>query len=158
MPETSLETNEIENADNSVSGQSDLTGADQAKTEKRFSQSELDNAIKARLEREKVTNKKALDDLTQNKASLEEQVKSASEMLDKYREVITNRVIKQLEVLPEPVKELVSKLDPIEQLEWLEKNANTYSAKQGVPSVPEPSNGRVQIGDLISKKRASGIY
>lgn len=133
------------------------TGTDQVKTDKVFTQNELDAAIKTRLEREKVSNKKAVESVSSEKERLTTELEQSNILLGKYREVFAKEVSAQIASLPDMVKELVLKLDPLDRLEWLKKNSKQF-AKQGVSAVPDGNVGEVTMEQLIARKKASGIY
>ena len=63
--------------------------------------------------------------------------------------------------LPEGVLKLLDKLDPDEQLAWIEANANELAVKPQVsagPQTPRPNSGNGLVDPHLSVKRTSGDY
>lgn len=139
-----------------------LTGNDPAKTDdKRFSQADLDAAIKDRLERErKKTEREKLEAEAKAKesalaeqgefktlaeqrateiASLKAQVEDgqkAHKLIDRYTDVLSKTLAAQLSQLPDPIKDLLSKHDPADALEWLAANLDKVSNLKPVSGLP----------------------
>lgn len=117
--------------------------------EKLFKQAELDTIIKQRLREQKTSHETAL-------MAMKGELDTANQLNTRYADIIKKSVEKQIEKLPEAVKELVNKLDVSDQLEWLDKHAGDYLQKQGVPPVPDGK--QPEKLDLLEKKRQSGNY
>ena len=136
---------------------------DQTKSEKKFTQEELDRQIAIRLER---ANKKAADEaakaakkaeedaLTKNQEfeklantrqtrieELEKDLTSFEEVkaqAEKYKAALEAHLKAQTEKLPKHIKTLLEKMDPVEQIEYLTANAKELNVKvDGVPATPE---------------------
>ena len=104
----------------------------------KFSQADIDRSVKARLEREKAAHKKALDQYVHVNAQLKEEVETSGSLVSRYQSAVEKIIGEQLKDLTPQITELLSKLDPLDQLEWLEKNAGkgTPANRKPVPPVP----------------------
>lgn len=137
--------------------------------EKRFTQAELETAIKDRLERER---KKAKEDadkaaaeaekrrlaedqkfkelsekqgadlvtLTTEKETLSTQVTTLQDQLKRYEGVFAKQLAEQKRALPEPVQKLLEKMPLLEQSTWIAENAGKLGIK-GVPPTPKGNGG-----------------
>lgn len=75
-------------------------------------------------------------------AELEGQV----EAMKPYQDMAAKRVEAMLEEVPESVKELLADREPIQQLEWLEKNPKLSHKALGMPHTPKPEeNGKKEL-------------
>jgi len=134
----------------------ELTGADQVSTEKKFTQAELDATIKSRLEREKTSHKTTLSERETALSRATTELETSNQIITRYKTTMSTWVNKQLENVPEGIKELVAKLDIDDQLEWLEKHGSSLTqSKQSFKPLPDNS---LQPGDetletIAAKKR-----
>jgi hypothetical protein len=109
------------------------TATEQAKTEKTFTQAEV-NALEAKTRKTYEAKLKTVtDEYTTYKQSVED-AKEAAEAAAK------EKVEKLREGLPEGITALLDKLTPLDQLEWLSDPANTIT-KQTIKPLPEPREG-----------------
>jgi uncharacterized membrane protein YqiK len=153
--------------------------------EKKFSQAELDNIVKERLEREKAKREeaaaKAKADAEAEAAKkngefqklAEQREKELNEALSKVKTVDTLQaenaemakamqavIDQQTATLPDPVKELLKGLSPTKQLEWLAKNAASFTnsttqvQKTGAGALPEIDLGKPLTGDELIKVKS----
>ena len=135
----------------------EVTSTDSVNPGKTFSQKELEAAVHSRVERERTGHKAKETTWTSEKVRLETDLATSNTLLEKYQGLISQTISKQLAALPEAIKALVQKMDPLEQIEWLETNGQSFS-KQGVPPVPDGSKLVATPEEILAKKRASGIY
>jgi polyhydroxyalkanoate synthesis regulator phasin len=110
-------------------------------TEKMFNQSELDSIIKQRVQRESISTKEA-------RATLEEYKKEAESKISAYESVLGKLIANQIEPLPANIKSLLSKLDVLEQVEWL-SSADNQIEKREIPETPK--------GNIPSKPKVSAV-
>ena len=137
--------------------------------EKLFTQAELDAIVKDRLDRAKAkaeteaakarekatadalaeqgefkklseTQAKQLLDLTTEKETLTAQLETANADARKYRTTVESLLAEHIKTVPENIKMLLDKLDPIEQLNWLAANQGAVKIT-GVPATPK-ADGR----------------
>jgi exonuclease VII large subunit len=122
---------------------------------KTFTQEQLEAVLKERLEREKTSSGHA-------QKQLQDTIKGLEESNQKYHERITKSLEKQLEALPESVRALVQKLDPLDQLEWLETNSAEFtqnvSQQKSVKPVPDGVTPETNLDDVIKRKAQTGDY
>jgi DNA repair exonuclease SbcCD ATPase subunit len=136
--------------------------------EKVFTQAELNQAIEARLERERKKQEanvqKARDEAAAENAkkngewqTLAEQREARIKELepvtakldetaaerDQLRSAVESMLKEQTKDLPAHVVELLSGLSPLKQLDWIAKNAEALRKKPlTVPGTPQPDNGK----------------
>lgn len=120
------------------------TATEQAKTEQTFKQSEV-NALMAKERKAYEAKLKAQgDEFAAFKKQIEEQQAKAEE-------AAKEKVEKLREGLPEGIVNLLDKLTPFDQLEWLSDPANTIT-KQTIKPLPEPREGEKRtpsIGTIV---------
>lgn len=110
------------------------------KTDKVYSEMELQKIIKERIAREKSASRQALDDATNAKTSLEE-------TLSKYEALLTKQVEAKAGDIPEKYKKLFDKLTLAEKLDFLaDMPEDEPETKTQFPKTPQ-SNG----GDITPK-------
>lgn len=113
------------------------TGTGQEKTEKTFSQEEVQKLIQERVRREKSSFDKEKGEFSQREADYLDQIK-------KYEDTLQKMISSQMESLPESVKKLLSKLSVFEQLEWLSDSSNLIQ-KKNIPSTPKENPDNKEI-------------
>lgn len=112
------------------------------KTAKTYTEDEVQKLIRERVDREKIASKKALEDATGAKTSLEE-------TLSKYEGILTKQIESKASALPEELKVLFDKLSLAEKIEYLEKYPEKEETKDTTPFPKTPqSNG----GDKPTQK------
>jgi len=151
--------------------------------EKLFTQKDLDAQINTRLERHKKQaeaeaekiRKKAEEDALANNQKFEElagkrlneieQLKTENDELlkvkeqsEKYRGALEAHLKTQIEKLPKPIRSLMEKLDPVEQIEFLSKNAKELSLnkKDGIDETDDDGQDKLnekQEADAKKKTR-----
>ncbi len=125
--------------------------------DKLFTQEQLDKIISSRLERERLSKSQDLAEVKASQDTLAENLEDANNTVSKYQKILSGMVEKQLKSLAPAVKELVMKLDPADQLTWLETNADNLSkfTKKSVDPIPplEPI-GDVDMDKLKEEKQA----
>lgn len=143
-----------------------------AAEEKKFTQAELEQHIKDRLEREKKKTEEAtakakadaeaeaakkngefqklaeqrekeLAEATSKLKGLEDLQAQLTEMSAAMQKVIDT----QTATLPDPVKELLKGLSPVKQLEWLAKNAGTFTSGTTQQNTQKPGGGALPDAD-----------
>lgn len=149
------------------------------KTEKRFSQAELDAIIQDRLARareagEKEASKaaKAAEEaaLTKNaewqtlaekrQAELEGLAKRIAELepvqkqAESYKKALEGYVKSMTDKLPESIKALLESKDPVEQIEYLTKYGSSLGIKNGVPPTPNPDDGNLTPEQKADRRAA----
>ena len=110
----------------------EVTGAEPGqKTEKTFSQLQMDAIVKDRVSREQRATKRLQDEMEVIKTAHEEE-------LAKYKKVFDAELTVAKKSLPDAVKTLLDKLDPIEQMEWLANPENTKAMeRKRIPETPK---------------------
>ena len=121
------ENNVIENSTESTEENS--TVKEQVKTEKTFTQIELDRILNDRLAREKANTKKIKEDSDALLAGNDEKIA-------KYEEVLTKILEKEKAGIPEQYKKLLDKLSIQEQFEFLNDPKNK-TERVSVPETPK---------------------
>lgn len=119
---------EADPAENEESEAADDEGTDPDKNERSFSQAELDQQIKARLAREKSSNKSKLD-------AAEAKAQAAEDELALYQDQLTAIMAERMKAVPKAIKELLDKLDPLDQWAYLTENAGEILES---PETPRP--------------------
>ncbi|HXI15149.1 MAG TPA: hypothetical protein VNM48_02170, partial [Chloroflexota bacterium] len=139
----------------------DATGGQQAPNggeDRRFSQAEVDDLIKRRLERER----QAAEDRTkrEREAADEQRLKENQEFqkladqrakrideleplkikAERYEAALTVLLTEERKAVPEYVHPILDKLDPAEQLEWIAQNKASFPALP--PATPGPGQQR----------------
>ena len=109
----------------------ELTEIEQGKNEKKFTQEEMDRAIKNRVAREKSVTAKLREEFESYKASTDEAI-------EKYEESVKSQVETLSEDIPEAMKILLGKLPYAEQLAWLTDPENKLDTKKTSPITPVP--------------------
>jgi uncharacterized protein (UPF0216 family) len=112
------------------------TVTEQDKTEKRFSQEELNKLVTQRVKREKDTARKLKEDF-------ETQLSEQAALVTEYETVLKKMIESQSKDLPENYKKLLSKLTVLEQLEFLADETNKVS-KKVIPSTPRIDEDKVE--------------
>ena len=144
-----------------------------------FTQSDVDRIVNERLDRERkkaesVTQKareevesialadqakfqeladkrgKQVTDLETANATLTTQLEAVTAKADRHEKALTKLLAEQLKAVPEHLHSLLSKLDAVEQLEWIAGNADKMkTATNGVPPTPKPT-----VTDGFDKEKA----
>jgi molecular chaperone GrpE (heat shock protein) len=120
------------------------TASEQAKTEQTFKQSEV-NALMAK---ERKAYEAKLKTVSDEFASFKKQIDDAREAQEAAAK---EKVEKLREGLPDGIINLLDKLAPLDQLEWLSDPANTIT-KQTIHKLPEPREGEKRapsIGTIV---------
>lgn len=93
---------------------------------------------------------KQITDLETANANLTTQLEAATAKADRHEKALTKLLAEQLKAVPEHLHSLLSKLDAVEQLEWIARNADKMkTATNGVPPTPKPS-----VADGFDKDKA----
>jgi len=116
------------------------TATEQAKTEQTFKQSEV-NALMAKERKAYETKLKTVSD---EFASFKKQIDDAREAQEASAK---EKVEKLREGLPEGIVNLLDKLAPLDQLEWLSDPAN-ITTKQTIHKLPEPREGEKRVPSI----------
>lgn len=155
--------------------------------EKVFSQAQVDAIVTDRLQRERDKNKADADKAAREAADraaaeqgefkklaeqrqarvteLEAQVAESDAVkakADRYEAALTAHLETQRKDLPKHVTELLDKLDPVDQLEWIAKHRDELgggTTRTGPPASPR-SNGQTngKAGEIYDKLRATGSF
>jgi len=147
-------------------------GEQRSEDEKKFTQGDIDRIVKERLEREKKkademarkaqedTEAKALAEQQKFKeladkhgekargleaalAARTEELEKANARASRYQQALEAHLKTQTAGLPEYITSLLSKLDPVEQLEYIAANQEKLTSKAGVPPTPKPTGGQL---------------
>lgn len=102
--------------------------AEVSKTEKVFTEQDVQRIVQDRLQREKASAKRKIDEY-------EAHLKDYQSQIEAYENIIKSFVEKEIENQPEPIKKLLSKLSVIDQWEYL---TSGLSEKKFIPSTPKP--------------------
>ena len=139
--------------------------------ERRFSQADLDRVVEERLKREKAKAESAAQKakekaeaealanqekwkelaekngstLTQIQTELEAkagELETAAQRVERLEKALQAQLTSAKDGLPEAVLELVNRLDPVDQLEYLAKHKTSLGVKNGtgVPASPKPAD------------------
>ena len=102
-----------------------------SKTEKTYTEAELQAIVKDRVAREKKISAAAASEI--------ETIKSAhADELGKYKSIVDARLEDAKKSLPDAVQKLLEKLDALEQLEWLADPENVKPVERTkIPETPE---------------------
>ena len=93
---------------------------------------------------------KQVTDLETANATLTTQLEAATAKADRHEKALTKLLAEQLKAVPEHLHSLLSKLDAVEQLEWIAGNADKMkTATNGVPPTPKPA-----VSDGFDKDKA----
>lgn len=153
-----------------------------------FTQADIDRIVTERLEREKrkgdeaaktaaeAAAAKALKENSQFKELSEKQAatlleketvliqtKAQTETLtqerDKYKTALEEHVKERRTGLPDSITVLLDKLDPVEQMAWLSKNAATLGTnREGVPATPKAQGILNEAQKQQAQTNAHGFY
>lgn len=152
---------------------------DQEAGEKKFSQADVDNIVKERLERAqkkaeqdaaKAAKKAEEENLAKNQefeklakqrqtrvTELEaelETLKPFQEQAEKYKKALEADLKARTEKLPGHIKTLLEKMDPVEQIEYLTANAKELGVKfGGVPPTPQDESDKDLTKEQQDKAR-----
>lgn len=112
----------------------DTPTAEVVKTDKKYSEAEVQKMIQERIKREKENSRKQNEDFTQRETEYKTTIENYETYLNKLLET-------QKGDLPESVIKLLEKLSVMEQLEWLADEAN-HIEKRNIPSTPK---GKIEV-------------
>lgn len=115
----------------------DPTGeTNQVKTieEKVFKQADVDRIVKERLEREKATAKKTVEDITNEKVNLEKTLAEFEGIIKKFVED------NKKENIPDMYLGIFNKLSLMEQYEFLNDPKNKLAPKKAIPETPRTND------------------
>ena len=175
-PETPAEPNSKQDGD--AAGSEAQKGG-----EKLFTQAELDAIVKDRLERAKAkaeteaakarekaaadalaeqgefkklseTQAKQLLDMTTEKETLTAQLETATADARKYKEVVEGMLDTYKASIPEHVKPLLDRLDPVEQLAWINQNQDKVKIS-GVPATPKADGRGLTQAEQDARRKES---
>ncbi len=95
-----------------------------------------------------------------DKASLTAQAEAQSTKLSRYEKALNAHVVAQSADVPEGVKALLGKLDPVEQLEWIATNreALMQQRRQGVPPTPGADTNMTETQREAAQKSFGRLY
>lgn len=148
--------------------------------EKKFSQAELDAILKERLEREKKKHEAAAEKarkeaeeaaLAKNQewqtlaekraeeiAALtkeRDELAAVKELAEKYEAALKSQLAKSKEKLPDYLQEVIDRMDPLEAMEYITRNADKIGVKAASYSeTPEPREKKVSDEDKQAGKKA----
>jgi hypothetical protein len=122
------------------------TTAEVVKTDKTYSEEQVQKLVQDRLTREKAVSKRQAEEFTVKESEYKAQLES-------YEKVMKGFIEEKVKEQSEPVKKLLAKLSLIEQWEFLSDPQNKIDKKQ-LPSTPkssgeEESKPRKKIGVII---------
>jgi hypothetical protein len=102
----------------------------------------------------------SLSALETEKATLAEQSDAQKATLARYEKALKMHVEAQSADVPEGVKTLLGKLDPVEQLEWLAANRETLmqQKRQGVPATPGADVSMDETQREAARKEFGRLY
>jgi hypothetical protein len=150
------------------------TATEPVKTEKTFSQAELEAIVKDRLERanrkaeaereqaRKDAEAKALAEQGEFRTLAEQRqsriaeleaetnaAKSTQKTLERYQEAVKGLVTPRLEALPDALKARIASLDPLEALEWLAalQPTDDPEPRKKAPNIDAQERGRAMSRD-----------
>ena len=127
-----------------------------------FTQEAVNSIVRDRLQRQKATLTAQFNaQLAENKDAAE-QVKALQEKADKYDVIFKSQLSDRRKKLPESVTQLLDKLEPAEQLTWLDENADKIvpvAPEQG-PQTPKPQGSAPDAVATAAKghKAANKMY
>lgn len=109
------------------------TVTEQVKTEKTFTQEDVDKIVKGRIAREKDITSRARTEFDEYKVSTEAIIKE-------YEESIQKEIVTLSESQPDNIKDILGKLEPRDQLAWLTDPKNQIKNRKS-PETPEQDSG-----------------
>ncbi len=93
---------------------------------------------------------KQVTDLETANATLTTQLEAVTAKADRHEKALLALLAEQMKAVPEHLHSLLSKLDAVEQLEWIAGNADKLkTATNGVPPTPKPT-----VSDGFDKEKA----
>lgn len=145
------------------------------KDEPTFTNAQVEQIVKERLERERRRQEKAkadekqelerqrleaqqeyeqlatnlqteLDELKPELDSLRAQVTERDELIGRYGEVVTSIIAQRTEKLAAPITSLLSNMEPLERLEWLNANSAELGAGAATMTVPNTPKSAAKNG------------
>ena len=123
----------------------DISTADVVKPEKKYTDEDVQRMVRERIAREKDASKKALEDATNAKTSLEQ-------TLAKYEEILAKQVEAKAGSLPEVYKKLFDKLSLTEKIEFLaELSEDKQETKTQFPKTPTSNSDGIPTQKTIKK-------
>jgi hypothetical protein len=134
MTETNVETLETPTVE-------ETSTEEVVKTDKVFSQDQVNKLVQERIQREKVASKKVQEEIVAERDSLKSAVESYEKFISKFVEDMKKDI-------PENYKPLFTKLSLIEQYEFLTDPKNKVAEKKQIPATPNP----VEHKENIEKK------
>lgn len=101
-----------------------------------------------------------LAELEAEKTILAEQVDAQKATLARYEKALTAHVAAQSQNVPDGVRALLKKLDPVEQLDWLAANSESISQqqRQGVPATPSAATSMDAAQQDSARKSFGRLY
>lgn len=137
VEDTTEETDEQDNSEliEKVDKASVEKAEKKAKRGRTFTQDDVDELIKTRLAREKSTGDRKY-------TSLETELKTATETIERYEEILIKQVDSQTAEIPDSVKKILGKLPVAEQLDWLADPENSINKRTSMPKTPIPRDGQ----------------
>lgn len=95
--------------------------------------------------------------LVQTKAQFE----TVTQERDRYKSVLEEHVKERRAGLPDSITVLLDKLDPVEQMAWLTKNAATLGGngnREGVPATPRQQGNQTEAQKQKAQEKATSFY
>jgi hypothetical protein len=104
--------------------------AEVVKTEKTYTDADVQRLISERVNREKLSFKHQTEEFTQRETGYKETIES-------YEKIINKSIEAQLADFPEPVKKLLAKLSIVDKLEFLSDPTNKVEKPREFPKKPD---------------------
>jgi hypothetical protein len=117
-----------------------------------FTQEQVNDIVRDRLEREKVKLSEEMNSL-KVKAGETEEIKK---VLDAYRKNVAAMLTERKKGITPAVAKLLEKLDPLEQLTWLAENTDQTS--KPLPIIPKPEHTAPGTDEQLAAKARANNY
>lgn len=187
LPHLLFEADKGNTGDSETADAAGTNSGDKAKAEPTFTQADIDRIVTERLERERKKSdekaRKAAEDvqakaleeqskfqelaqqrgtkvteLETSVADLTTKLETAQKDTERYQKALTNILAEQLKRVPEHLTSLLSKLDPVEQLEWLAANGEKLTNTNGVPATPKQKGNLTEAEREKAQKDSERFY
>lgn len=169
------------------SGTTDQTSTETEKTGdqpagKTFTEAELNNIVKERLDREARRNaekaqkdreaaeaaklaeqqefKQLADNATAKLSTVEADLAATKEKAERYETALTAYLATLRKTVPAHLIGLLDKLDPVDQIDWIAANGDKLNAQPvaGVPGTPKQKGSQTEADREAAQAAQSGFY
>jgi hypothetical protein len=127
-----------------------------------FSQEQVNAIVRDRLARQKAQLTKTQGTLAEQLATLQAQVEQLSADKAKYADKFSASLVEKKSGLPDGILKLLEKMDPVDQLAWIDENAATLVPATQPPATgpqaPKPKEAPSAVQSAEEKVSLTGLY